>query len=170
MREDNWQAGAIKNVKVAAELANDFGMRIGLEFMSLDVPIGPFVLDSLVSTQQITEAVAHPAIGINIDFFHHYRSGGSVQQLSELTGTQIVDVHVTDVAGGKSLPLDDGARVLPGKGILPLSEYREAILATGNKGYWTLELLNEDLWSREVAETAQLAADAMAFPFCHDAH
>jgi 2-keto-myo-inositol isomerase len=160
--EDNWRADAVKNLKLAAQLASDFGMRIGLEFMSLDVPIGPFVLDSLVSTQQITEAVAHPAIGINIDFFHHYRSGGSVQQLSKLEGTQIVDVHVTDVAGGKILHLDDGARLLPDKGVLPLSEYREAILATGYKEYWTLELLNEDLWSREVSETAQLAADAMA--------
>ena len=161
MGEDNWRAGAINNVKLAAELANDFGMRIGLEFMSLDVPIGPFVLDSLVSTQQITEVVAHPAIGINIDFFHHYRSGGSVEQLSKLTETQVVDVHVTDLAGGKILHLDDGARLLPGNGVLPLSQYRDAILATGYKGYWTLELLNKDLWSREVAETARLAADAM---------
>lgn len=160
--EDKWQAGAVKNVKLAAQLADDFSMRIGLEFMNLDAPIGPFVLDSLASTQQITEAVAHPAIGINLDFFHHYRSGGSVRELSKLEGQKIVNVHVTDVAEGQIQDLADSDRILPGEGVLPLEDYREAILATGYDGYWTLELLNKDLWLRDARDTAQLGADAMA--------
>jgi 2-keto-myo-inositol isomerase len=134
--EDKWQAGAVKNVKLAAQLADDFSMRIGLEFMNLDAPIGPFVLDSLASTRQITEAVAHPAIGIN--------------------------VHVTDVAEGQIQDLADSDRTLPGEGVLPLEDYREVILATGYEGYWTLELLNKDLWLRDARDTAQLGADAMA--------
>ena len=57
--------------------------------------------------------------------------------------------------------LDDGDRVLPGEGVAPIAAYRDAILATGYRGYWTLELLNEDIWQLDVAEAAALSARAM---------
>jgi len=66
------------------------------------------------------------------------------------------------VAEGQIQDLADSDRILPGEGVLPLEDYREAILATGYDGYWTLELLNKDLWLRDARDTAQLGADAMA--------
>lgn len=154
--EDDWMPGAIRNLRVAAAMAAEADMRIGLEFMSLDEPIGPFVLSSLEEARRIVDRVGSDSIGINIDYFHHYRSGGTVTELAAVPGTEIVDVHVTDVNGMPRHELGDGDRVLPGDGVLPLDAYRDAIMSTGYNGYWVLELLNEALWQKPPAEAARL--------------
>jgi 2-keto-myo-inositol isomerase len=161
--EGRWQKNAIENVKVASRIAEDEGVRIGLEFLSLGPPIGPFILDSLESTMSLIEAVSSSALGVNVDFFHHFRSGGSSEDLSTIEADCIVTVHVTDVLDRPLAKLTDGDRVLPGEGVLPIFEYRDAIFSAGYNGAWTLELLNEMLWHADVDLLAPRAAEAMQF-------
>jgi sugar phosphate isomerase/epimerase len=159
--EDDWHANGSRNVREASRVAADEGVRIGLEFLSLGGPIGPFILDSLELTKRIVEEVSSTAVGINVDFFHHFRSGGTADELSTLQSDQIFAVHVTDVADRPLEQLTDSDRVLPGEGILPMKEYRDTIQATGYKEAWTLELLSEELWASNVDAAASQSMDAM---------
>lgn len=159
--EEVWQPGAVANVKRAAEMAADNGIRIGLEFMSLGAPIGPFILDTLAETKAMVGEVDHPAVGYNIDFFHHYRGGGNVEELATADPARIIGVHVTDVGPRERQALGDGDRVLPGDGVLPVMDYRDALIAAGYDGYWVLELLNEALWKRDAVIVAEMGKRAM---------
>jgi len=159
--EENWTRNAEKNLRKAARMAADFDMRIGLEFLSLAAPVGPFILDCLAKTRALVETVGDEHLGINVDFFHHYRSGGTDNELSALPGEIIVGVHVTDVAEGASWTLGDGDRLLPGQGVLPLTAWRDALLRTGFDGYFVLELLNESLWQMPPERVAHLGMAAM---------
>jgi sugar phosphate isomerase/epimerase len=156
-----WHTAAIRNLSAAADMAAEHNVRLAIEFMSLDAPIGPFVLDSLGATLNLIEAADDPRLGLSIDFFHHYRARGTALELASLSAAQIANVHVTDVKAGSPASLGDGDRVLPGEGAAPIAAYRDAIVATGYDGYWTLELLNADLWRLDVAEAAALSATAM---------
>jgi sugar phosphate isomerase/epimerase len=162
MTAEKWRRQAIANLRKAAALAADHGVTLALEFMSLGPPIGPFVLDTLAETLALVEEAEHPALGISIDFFHHFRGGGTAADIEKVPAGRIANVHVTDVAGGVAAgSLADSDRVLPGEGVAPVSAYRDAILAAGYEGYWTLELLNEGLWKLDVEEAAALSARAM---------
>ena len=158
----SWQRQAVANLRKAAAMAADHEVTLALEFMSLGPPIGPFLLDSLGETLALVEEAGSPALGISIDFFHHYRGGGTAAELERLRAGRIANVHVTDVGGSPRESLTDADRVLPGDGDAPiLVAYRDAILAAGYHGYWTLELLNEELWQLDVTEAAALCARAM---------
>ncbi len=159
--EASWRPKAVENLRLAATMAADHDVRLALEFMSLGAPIGPFVLDTLADAKDLVQEAARPAIGLSIDFFHHFRSGGTASELGTLKAEEIANVHVTDVRDRPAERLDDGDRMPPGAGVAPLTAYRDAILETGYQGYWTLELLNPDLWRLDVAEAAALSAKAM---------
>jgi sugar phosphate isomerase/epimerase len=161
MESDRWRPGAVENLRRAADMADGHGVRLAIESLSLDPPIGPFVLDSLRATLDLLDAAGDPRLGLSIDFFHHYRSGGTAAELAGLAATEIANVHVTDVKAGPLAALGDADRVLPGEGAAPVAAYRDAILSTGYDGYWTLELLNPDLWRLDPAEAAALSAAAM---------
>ncbi|MBN9346571.1 MAG: sugar phosphate isomerase/epimerase [Devosia sp.] len=160
-QEDNWRTGAVSNILRAARIADDTGVRIGLEFMSLGAPIGPFILDTLAETREIVAEVDRDSVGYNIDLFHHYRSNGTVDELKTVRAVDVVGVHVTDVGPGDKPTLGDGDRVLPGKGVAPVIGYRDALIGAGYDGYWTLELLNESLWKLDPEETARLGLASM---------
>lgn len=156
-----WQSRAIANLRRAGRMAADHGLRIGVEFMSLGAPVGPFVLDTLAETRSLVGEAGDPAVGVNVDFFHHYRGGGTVGELAALDGDEIVCVHVTDCGAGDPETLGDGDRLLPGDGVLRLAAYRDAILGTGYDGFWAIELLNEALWSRPLGEVADVCLARM---------
>lgn len=161
LTDPSWRKSAAGNLRKAGALAADHGVTIAVESLSLGPPIGPFVLETLRDTLALVREAGHPALGLSLDFFHHFRSGGTAEEFAALEGTLIADVHVTDVVGLPKESLDDGDRVLPGEGVAPIAAYRDAILSTGYDGYWTLELLNKELWALDVSEAARLSRRGM---------
>lgn len=162
---DSWIAGAASNVRAAAELAESHNVSIGIEALSLDPPIGPFLLAGLNETRAFVEQVNHKAVGINFDFFHFVRSGSTIEDIKALQTGQVQHVHVCDLPQMPRLSWEDKHRVMPGEGVLPLSAIRDGLLERGYDGYWALELLNEDYWAEdpvEVATKGNAAMDAFA--------
>lgn len=159
--DTNWWSQAIRNLRAAATMAEDHGVRLAIEYLSLGPPIGPFVLESLADTKALVDEADHAALGLCIDFFHHLRAGGTADELRAINAGEIANIHVTDVKAKPRLELEDADRALPGAGVAPVSAYRAAIAATGYASYWTLELLDPVLWERDVAEVARQSAAAM---------
>lgn len=159
--KDNWAENAVRNLRAAGDVANEYGVVIGVEFGSLPPPLGPFILDSLVKTCQIVDETDHPNVGINLDFFHFYRGGGQLGDIDKMKPGTLTLVHFCDVLDLPFDELDDGHRVMPGDGTLPLDEFMDALRAYGYNGYLSLELLNEELWKLEAAEVAVIGYAAM---------
>jgi len=158
---DSWIEAAVANVRKAADVAQGHGVSIGIEALSLNPPIGPFLLAGLNETRAFVERVDHPAVGINFDVFHFIRSGGTLEDIARLSPGQVLHVHICDLPHMSPDDWEDKHRVMPGDGALPLAGIRDGLLARGYDGYWALELLNEDYWARPAAEVARIGKDAM---------
>ena len=168
--DDDWAVSAVTNLTRAGDLAAKHGVRIGVEFMSLNPPIGPFVLSTLDATLQLVKRVADPFIGVNLDLFHHARSGGLPADLDAVPPEMINIVHVCDVQDLPRSDWEDGHRVLPGMGVLPLGEYACRLDQIGFRGYCSLELLNEDLWAASPYDVARTGRSAMDQAFTSKSH
>jgi len=158
---DAWIEGAVHNVRVAADLARAHNVAIGIEALSLNPPIGPFLLAALNETRAFVERVNHPAVGINFDLFHFSRSGGTIADIEAVQPGQILHVHVCDLPKMDADSWEDKHRQMPGDGQLRLTAIRDALKARGYDGYWALELLNEDYWAQDPVEVASVGKAAM---------
>ncbi|KRB30930.1 hypothetical protein ASD99_21170 [Mesorhizobium sp. Root695] len=156
-----WVEGAVRNVRVAADLAQAHDVAIGVEALSLNPPIGPFLLAALNETRQFVEKVDHPAVGINFDVFHFIRSGGTLADIAALRPSQVLHVHICDLPDMLPDSWEDKHRLMPGDGALQLKAIRDGLLARGYDGYWALELLNEDYWAEDPVKVAAVGKTAM---------
>lgn len=157
----NWIDGAVENVRSAAKVAGQHGITIGIESLSLDPPIGPFLLESLNETREFVERVDRANVGINFDVFHYIRSGGTLADIEATRPGQIIHAHICDLPKMTPKSWLDSHRVMPGEGSLDLTSIRDALLASGFNGYWALELLNEDYWAKDARDVARIGKAAM---------
>ncbi|MFC5701264.1 sugar phosphate isomerase/epimerase family protein [Cohnella faecalis] len=158
---EGWYETALANLRKAGDLAERYEVRLGLEFMSLAPPIGPFILENMDQTLRIVEDIDHPSIGYNLDLFHFYRSGGSLEDIEALPVEKLFHVHLCDLPHLKLAELDDSHRLLPGEGILPMDKIVQVLRDKGYTGYLALELLNQELWDKGPIYTADRGMHAM---------
>jgi len=121
-----------------AEVLNAHGCRLGLEFLGpktiRDSLKHPFVYRMLDMVQLGREI--GPNVGLLLDCWHWYTSGGALDELAQLTNDQVVYVHVNDAPVG--VPLDehvDNKRGLPGAtGIIDITGFLRTLEEIGYDG------------------------------------
>lgn len=158
---DNWERQAVDNLRRAGDIAAKYNMKLGLEFMYLPEPVGPFVLDHLRETVELVLRADHPNIGYFLDLFHMHNGGDGLEILEDIDMRKLLNVHFCDAANKPAGTLFDGDRLLPGKGCLPLDDIVALLKRRGYNGYLCLELLNEELWNMEAQPAADLCRAAM---------
>lgn len=151
-----------------ARVLGDHGCRLGLEFL------GPKTLraghahefvynlpDMLALCREIG-----PNVGLLLDAWHWYTSGGDEGQLAELTNGDIVAVHVNDAPAG--VPLDeqiDNRRLLPcASGVIPLATFMKHLKRADYDGPVTVEPFNDALNAMEdraAAEQVKASLDTL---------
>ena len=112
-----------------AEIAADFGLRIGVEFMMFRA------IRTLGDAVRVVERVGRPNVAIIIDALHLGRSGGTPADVAALRKELISHCQLCDAGpvAPDSARLAEEARtgrLLPGDGVLPLREL-VAALPTG---------------------------------------
>jgi sugar phosphate isomerase/epimerase len=119
-----WHADRFRAI---AEVLKEYGCRLGLEF------IGPKTsrvrskypfLYTLEEMMSLAEAIGTGNVGLLLDAWHLYTSGGSVADLDKITAEDVVVVHVNDAPEGvdreeqidnvRRLPMETGVIDLPG--------------------------------------------------------
>ena len=125
-------------------LAARFGVKVALEFLGG----GQQVKDARTAWHIVEEADA-PNGGLLIDTFHFYKGGSDVADLEPVTGDKIYLLHVNDSPDLPREELEDRNRVFPGTGVIPLEEIAAEVVNKGYRGYFSLELFNEDYWASD---------------------
>ena len=135
--DDNWRFH-VERLAPAAQILAAHGCRLGLEF------IGPKTLrDSarfpfVYRMQDMLDlgAAMGPNVGLLLDCWHWYTSGGTLEELHALRPEQIVYVHVNDAPAG--VPIDeqiDNLRALPGEtGVIDIAGFLGALKSIGYDG------------------------------------
>jgi len=96
------------------------------------------------------------------DTFHLFRGGSGFNGLTHLQGDFIAVFHWNDVpANTPCEEMKDQDRILPGDGMLPLSDVLKDLLKIGYRGPLSLELFKRDLWKKDPKEVSALGLRKM---------
>lgn len=142
---------------VAAAL-RERGIRLGLEFIgpktSADRFAYTFIRD-LPGMMRLATDVG-PNVGILLDSWHWYTSGGTVDQLSALANRDLVHVHINDAPTGVERDEQiDNRRCLPGEtGVIDIIGFLTALERAGYGGPVTAEPFSERVSALPADEAA----------------
>jgi sugar phosphate isomerase/epimerase len=140
-----------------ARILDEHGVRIGLEF------IGPKTsrrlryefIHTLDGMRELCRAIGDN-VGLLLDSWHFYSSGGSIEELQSLTNQELVHIHINDAPAG--IPRDeqiDNQRRLPGTtGVIDITGFLKALTRAGYDGPVTAEPFDKQLNALSPEEAA----------------
>jgi sugar phosphate isomerase/epimerase len=114
--DENWE-WHLGRFRPIAEVLADYGCRLGIEFIGPKTIRDRLKYDfvyTLEGMMAFAEAIGTGNVGLLLDAWHLYTSGGSIDDLDKIANEDIVTVHVNDAPAG--VPLDeqiDNVRCLP---------------------------------------------------------
>jgi sugar phosphate isomerase/epimerase len=136
--DDNF-AWTVERLRPVAQILADEGCRLGLEFIGPATFRAPFKHEfvySLEGVMDIGRAVGTGNVGVLLDAWHLYTSGGEIADIATLSAADVVAVHVNDAPAG--IPRDeqiDNVRALPMEtGVLDLVGFMHALRDLGYDG------------------------------------
>jgi sugar phosphate isomerase/epimerase len=158
----------VARFKPIAEIMRDHGIRFGIEFIgpqSLRPPDKHAFIYSMEGMLELAEAIGTGNVGLLLDAWHLYTSGGTLADLDKLGPEEIVTVHVNDAPPGLSMAeYNDHDRRLPMEsGVIPLPGFMQKLIKIGYEGPVTPEPFSQRVNAiADPLEAAQLTASYMA--------
>jgi sugar phosphate isomerase/epimerase len=152
--------------KPIAKILGDYGCSLGLEFIGPKTLLNSFKFPFIYKMQDMLALGSEigPNVGVLLDCWHWYTSGGTLNDLHGLVPAQIVYVHVNDAPFGINVDEQvDNVRALPGEtGVIDIAHFLQAINQIGYDGPVTPEPFKAEL-SDLPTDAARLKAvgDAM---------
>lgn len=154
----DWHVARLRPI---AEVLQEAGCRLGIEYIGPKTFRAAFrheFIYTLEQTLELIAAIGLDNVGLMLDSWHLFASGGSLDDLAGLTNEQIVVVHVNDAPAG--IPWDqqiDTVRTLPMEtGVIDLAGFMQAIHDIGYDGPVMPEPFNQRI--TDLAATDPLAA------------
>jgi sugar phosphate isomerase/epimerase len=122
-------------------------------------PPVPFVW-TLPETLRLCE-VSGPNVGVTLDAWHWYHSGGTVADIRAAQAARILHIHVSDAKPMPPEDVQDNMRHLAGEGIIDLVGFFQALKAIGYQGGVAPETIGPRIPDgMPPEESAKLALDA----------
>ncbi|MGH2356648.1 MAG: sugar phosphate isomerase/epimerase family protein [Candidatus Limnocylindria bacterium] len=154
------ETAALSGIRDGLQLARDAaaarGVRIAFEFLGFaDCPIAtPAAAAAAVDGIERVDLV--------LDSCHWHASGSS--GLDRFPVERLAMVHLNDAPQKPLREIEDGDRVLPGDGVIALTQLIAELRGRGYNGPWSLETFNPRLWADDpewVARRGKAALDAV---------
>lgn len=159
-----WHANRFRPI---AEVLAENGCRLGIEFLGPKTIRDRFqhtFIYTLEGMMELAEAIGTGNVGLLLDAWHHYTSGGSLDDLDKIENADIVTVHVNDAPEGVALDAQvDNVRRLPMEtGVIDLPGFMRKLAALNYDGPVTAEPFSARINAIEdPLQAAQLAASCM---------
>lgn len=153
-----------------ARVLTDQGVRFGLEFLGprhfranpdnvwfYDIPGALRVVEAISNAAQLEN------VGLLVDCWHWYTSGGSVMDLASVPVERIVHVHINDAPDIPRDEQQDGVRLLPGaSGVIDITAFLKTLAAIGYDGPLAVETFSDELRALPPEDAAARAGAAIA--------
>jgi 2-keto-myo-inositol isomerase len=148
---------SVRVLNELAEIAERFNVKLAFEFLGqTDCSV-----QTLEVAQEIVEKVNRLSIGLVIDSFHFYAGGSSLAAIEALDPERLFIFHINDAEDLPRESLEDRHRLLPGLGILPLTEMLAAFKRIKYNGIVSVEIFRPEYWQRDPFELAKAARAAI---------
>ena len=118
-------------------------------------------LNSLDQALSVISAIDHPHVCLAFDTYHLWQEPDlldRISQIASLTG-------IVQLSDGNRTPNSDRDRLLPGEGIIPLSNIVQAFQLAGYAGYFDMQVWSSNVWKSNYAhqiEQSHAAVKAMS--------
>lgn len=155
-----------RRLEQVARVLGEYGIRLGLEFVGPKTLRAahtfPFVHD-MPGMFELIGAIGVSNLGLLLDSFHWFTSGGTVADLESITAADIVDVHLNDAIPGRSADEQlDQERLLPGEsGVIDLPGFLAALHRLGYDGPAGAEPFSARLRTLPAEQAVAETADAI---------
>lgn len=155
-----------KRLREVAKILKDYDIRLGLEFVGPKTSRRRYRFEFIYKQSQIMElagAIGTGNVGVLMDSWHWYTSGGTVKELLELTRKDIVHVHVNDAPAGIAVDEQiDSRRKLPvTTGVIDLKGFINALVKIGYDGPVECEPFDQELRDMEDGAALQKTIDSL---------
>jgi sugar phosphate isomerase/epimerase len=140
----------IERFRPIAEILREHGCSFGIEFLGPKSLLSGHkygFIRTLEEMMQLAADIGTGNVGLLLDAWHLYTSGGSLADLDKITASDIVVVHINDAPAG--IPRDelaDTVRCLPLEtGVIDLAGFMRKLAKLGYDGPVTTEPFNQRL-------------------------
>lgn len=154
-----------------AQALADEGCRLGIEFIGPQTIRARFQYTFVYTLEGMMElahaigaAIGTGNVGLLLDAWHLYTSGGSIEDLDAITAEDVVTVHVNDAPEGLAMDeyVDNDRRLPMETGVIDLPGFIHKLAAMGYEGPVTPEPFSARVNAIEdPLEAAQLVAEHM---------
>lgn len=138
-----------KNLRDLANIGKHHKVEFYLE------PLSWTPLHTLAQALELLDEATVDNVGLNIDFWHHFTSGTTPDQIARLDGKVIKAIHFCDSLPVTGKITQELRNVWTGAGSIPLQEWVNAVKATGYNGWWSCELFSLRHYELDPWDTAQ---------------
>ena len=153
-----------------AEVLAEYDCRLGLEFIGPKTSRSKRRYEFIYTLSGMMDMAAEIGIGnvgLLLDAWHLYTSGGSADDLDNITAQDVVTVHVNDAPVGVALEdhIDNVRRLPMETGVIDLPAFMGKLAALDYDGPITCEPFSKrtnELAAKEPLAAAQLVAEHMA--------
>jgi sugar phosphate isomerase/epimerase len=153
-------------LREVAKVLKDNDIRFGLEFVGPRTSRArsrfPFIC-AQQGMMELVQAIDTGNVGLLMDSWHWYTSHGTVEELLQLSGKDIVHVHVNDAPSGIEVDQQrDNRRKLPvTTGVIDLKGFVNALVKIGYDGPVECEPFDQDLRQMEDGAALQKTSAAL---------
>ena len=153
-----------KRIRECAFILDSYGLRLGLEFLGFPGLRRGFRYEFIWTLNEALQYAASCGsnVGILLDSWHWFYSGGTTEDIVN-AGSRIAHVEISDAPAIPANEVRDDQRLLPGRGIIDLKSFLQAVTDTGYGGLITPEVLGyrSSLSCVEAALVARTAAESV---------
>jgi 2-keto-myo-inositol isomerase len=123
---------------------------------------GDCPIDTPAAAGEVVAAV--PGVAVVLDSCHWHASGSG--SLDQFPVDRLAITHLNDAPAKPPREIEDEDRLLPGRGVIRLTDLVLDVRARGYRGPWSLETFNPGYWSEDpmhiATEGRQLVGDLVA--------
>jgi 2-keto-myo-inositol isomerase len=149
-------ADGIENLKRAADIAGEHGLRLAFEFNSQHD-----VINHVTVLADLVHGAGRANAGMLLDAYHLHRSGRPGRGFEDVDGADIFAFQFSDVAPkpvtGVKRPTD---RLAPGEGQVRWAELFGLLAEKNFRGFLSYEAPNPVLWNKPAIDTVREGVEA----------
>lgn len=164
-----YKAQSIARWAQIAKVLDEYGVHYGVEFLGprhfRTEPENVWFYDiqgGLEAAEETMQQSGTQNVGLLVDVWHWYTSGGNLMDLASIPVEQIVHVHINDAP---DIPRDeqiDSVRLLPGEsGVIDIKGFLQTLKALGYDGPVAVETFSDELKALPPQEAARRAGEAV---------
>ncbi len=132
---------AVNNFKEICDIADDYGLAVAFEFLGWDR------INNLKDAWELVYVANKKNGGLLIDSVHFFTGGSKIVELDRIPAEKIFLVHISDLPymyGNDLKKLTRTQRMLPGEGVLNLTDFISKLVEINYLGPYSLEILNRE--------------------------